>query len=457
MRKLLQGVLMLALVGSLVAPALAEDGDSKMTVHSEIWSRTEYLENFTDFTDSTAGGANNDNLDFTMYRARVGVDVAVTDEISASFEIQNFGVWGNAFPLDSNAQDPNLGTAQLTTDALGTNDTVLYQASIRLKNLGGSPLSLNVGRQEHTLGNELHMGDADFYGGQYFDGIRATLDFEAWDMDAFYYKVQERSLAPGSLGQIPPGTLNGGSDDSDLWGVTANFNLAESHNLEPYILYSRDGAELGTLSGPKYNAFTAGALYKHPRGEDGMLDWSLEAALQDGEMYAPVCPGGAPDCDLSSYIAEAEIGLSLGSEHGHRFAVGGLLMGDGDDASDIEAFMNLFPDTHRRAGAMDIFSENSSSAIGGDSFHNLTNYYLSYQHTGGNHSFGGAFHFFQNTEDFGFGEDELGQEVDLFYDFKYGEHVNVNIGLGQFMPGDLFTSPNDEDAMRGWAMLRFRG
>jgi hypothetical protein len=455
MRRLLHGVLMLALAGSFVAPALAEDGDSKMTVHAEMWSRTEYLENFTDFNDDAT---QNDNLDFTTYRVRAGVDIAVSDDIAACIEVQNFGVWGNAFPFDANSQDPNQGTAQLFTSALGQNDTVLYQANVKLKNVGGSNVSFTIGRQEHTLGNELHMGDADFYGGQYFDGIRATFDFEAFDLDAFYYKVGERSIAPGSLGNVPPGTLNGGADDSDLYGVTAAFNGNEAHVFEPYILYSREGAEGGTLNGPKYSAYTGGILYRHPRSDESMLDWSVEAAMQQGDVYAPVCPGGAPDCDLSAYIGEAEIGLTLGGERNHRFSVGGLMISDGDDAQDIEAFINLFPDTHRRAGAMDMFTENSTAFFGGDTFHNLTDYYAAYQWTGGAHSFNAAYHMFLLTEDFGAADDDYGDEVDVIYDFRYREHVGVQIGVGMFMVGDgAVIPPDDDDAMRGWAMLRVRG
>ena len=37
-----------------------------------------------------------------------------------------------------------------------------------------------------------------------------------------------------------------------------------------------------------------------------------------------------------------------------------------------------------------------------------------------------------------------------------GEHITLQIGLASFMPGDAFQSPIDDDALRFWAMLRFR-
>lgn len=476
MKKLLYGALLVALAGLVVAPALAED-DTKLDVHAEVWSRTEYMENFTDFEDTNgAPPSDRDNVDFTTYRARINFGLAVTDEVSAGVEVQNVGVWGNGFPYYSNSQDPNIGTGQLN-DLGGTNDTTLYQGWVMLKNVGGSPLSLKVGRQEHVLGNELHMGDADFYGGQYFDGIRGTLDFEAWDMDFFWYKIQERSIAPGSIINLPPSTLNGGSDDADLYGVTAAFNIGEGHELEPYLLVKRDGAE-GTPFWEQYYAATLGALYEHPRAEDGMFDWRFEAAYQTGEVknfLGGSCPAGGADCDLASMIAEGEFGATFAEKH--RVAIGGLFIGDGDDAQDREDFFSIAPDTHRRAGAMDLFSEISSAfgSAGSDTFHNLTNLYLAYGWTGETQSFEVAFHNFACTED-GFGpdglpftgddlcvdpdtglaEDDIGQEVDLIYNLNSNEYVNLQIGVGQFMPGDLAPSTSEDDAMRAWAMLRFR-
>lgn len=455
MKKVFLGVLLLAFAAAPMTVVVAE---SDVSITAEVWSRTEYIENWTDFRDTDdTPPASKDNIDFTTYRARVNLGVQVSDDIGACVEIQNFGTWGDAFLLSQQSQDPALGTF----DVNANNDVQLYQAYVDLDNIGGSMVSLQVGRQEHTLGNELHMGDNDFYGGQYFDGIRADLDFESWAMTLFYYKVQERSLAPGSL-LVNGGLANGGSDDSDFFGVHANFDVAEGHKLEPYVLGKKDGNELGSLIGPKYNAMTVGILYDHARSEDGMFDWSVEVAMQSGEVFGPGnCPSGSSDCDLSSMVAEGHFGVSFGSDNAHRVHVGMLMLGDGDDAEDREDFMELFPDTHRRAGAMDLFSSNlSSSAVGfgsPDTFHNLTNIFVGWDWTTGNNTFSAALHQFTLTEDFGGPEDDIGQEIDLMWQHMSGEHVGFTIGVSQFMPGDLFTAPNDDDAMRAWGMLRFRG
>jgi len=446
MKKVFLGVLLLAFAAAPMTMVMAEND---VSVTAEVWSRTEYLENFSDFRDSENGNFR-DNLDFTTYRARVDVNVQVSDDIGACVEVQNFGTWGDSFILSQQSQDPVIGT--LDTNA--NNDVQLYQAYIDLDNIGGSLLSLQVGRQEHTLGNELHMGDNNFYGGQFFDGIRADLDFESWILTAFYYKVDERSIAPGSIIVFPPDIQNGGSDDSDFFGVHASFDIGEGHNLEPYVLGKRDGNEGGSLLGPKYSAITIGVLYNHARSDDGMFNWNLEVATQSGEVDF----GGGNEPDLSATIAEGEFGVAFGSDQAHHVKIGFLMVGDGDDANDIEAFMELFPDTHRRAGAMDLFSSNlSSSGFGGDSFHNLTNIFVGWDWTTGNNTFSAALHQFALTEDFGGPEDDMGQEVDLMWEHMSGEHVGLQIGLGTFSPGDLFTSPNDDSVMRAWAMLRFRG
>jgi hypothetical protein len=107
---------------------------------------------------------------------------------------------------------------------------------------------------------------------------------------------------------------------------------------------------------------------------------------------------------------------------------------------------------------MDLFSSNLSTAGGGgDTFHNLTDVFLGWEWTTGNNTFSATAHQFALTEDFGGPEDEIGQEIDLMWEHMSGEHVGLQIGVGTFSPGDLFTSPNDDSVMRAWGMLRFRG
>jgi hypothetical protein len=338
---------------------------------------------------------------------------------------------------------------------------VLYQGWVNLDHVGGSLLSLKIGRQEHTLGNELHIGDADFYSGQYFDGVRANLDFESWEMDLFHYWVEERNVIPGSLvgnGQFP---YNGNSNDRTFFGATAAFSVGDGHDLEPYILHSRDnnwdnGAPGGGILTPAHAITTYGVLYQRPEEFDSPFDWSLEIAAQSGDLPSSFCNTTSDRCDQSSYVLEGGFGYTFGEEEDshHRVGVGVLVLGDGDDDTEVEAFIELFPDTHRRAGMADVFNSMSSvDFLAGDLFHNFTDMFLEWDWTNGTHGFGAAFHTFTLTEDFGSSEDDIADEIDVWYNWTQSDFFGVHVGIASVSPDD---DSDVDDIMRGFAMARFR-
>ena len=422
MSKLAMGGLLL-LVGAIVfvsAPAAAGDNDVEITAEGHV--RAEYIDDLDDF-DSDIGKS----FDFTTYLVRVGLGFEISDNVKAFGEFQADGLWGDA-AFSASDLPGTTGQAPFDNDSL-----LMYQAYIDLMNVGGSPVSLRIGRQEHVLGNELHLGDNDFYNGQFFDGIRAMIDLNSVDLEVFYYEIEERDLT--SAGGGTPG-----DNDTTLIGVTANFEVGEGHVIEPYVLQFRDASPMGMAD---FDLLTVGALYDRS-GEDSAFDWSLEVAIQTGDINdGGFCPGLTP-CDASSTIAEGSFGYSFAENH--RVHIGALMLGGDDDPDDFEFFLPIATDTHRRAGAMDFFSVFDTTLV------NLTNYYVGYGWTGGAHSFSGTYHDFAATEDFGL-EDEIAQEVDLIYNYAHGERVGIEIGVASFMPGDAFPSGAD-DPIRVWAMVR---
>lgn len=457
MKKIILGAVLLAFAAAIAAPAVFA-GDPEVKVHAEMWARYEFLSNWwTVEDDDDTDPFDDDSIDFASYRARVGVEAKVSDMVSAYMEIQNHGTWGDTH-FASNAQDPLAGSLNLT-GITQTNDMQLYQAWVNLDHVGGSLLSLKIGRQEHTLGNELHIGDGDFYSGQFFDGIRGTLDFESWEMDVFHYWVEERNLIPGSfVGNAPP-PYNGNSNDRTFFGVTAAFTIADGHELEPYILHSQDsnwlsGAPGGGLLMPAHSITTYGALYQRPQEFDSPFDWSLEFALQSGDLPAIYCTTTSNRCDQSSSVIEGAFGYTFGDEDDahHRVGVGALILGDGDSTSEVESYIELFPDTHRRAGMADLFNSLSTvDFFSGDLFHNLTDYYLEWGWTNGTQDLGAAYHTFTMTEDFGSSNDDIGDEIDLWYNWNQSDNFGVQIGIASFSPDDS----DLDDIMRGFAMARF--
>jgi hypothetical protein len=127
---------------------------------------------------------------------------------------------------------------------------------------------------------------------------------------------------------------------------------------------------------------------------------------------------------------------------------------------DIEYFIELFPDTHRRAGLADIFVNDDARSemanfTGSDTFHNLTNIYAGWSFTGEKNSFGATYHQFTMTEDFGGADDDLGSELDVTYNRMWGP-ATFEAGAASFEPGDVFVAPNDESTLRVWAMVKVR-
>jgi hypothetical protein len=445
MKKAFIGAMLFALA---MTPVLA---GADVTTHAEIWNRYENVSNFLDFTDTTSGGGSDDSFDFGVYRVRAGMGVEFDENITGMIEFQNFGTWGNSF-VPSNAQDPISGAV----DARGLTDSnvELYQAWVKLANIAGSNFSLTFGRQEHTLGNELHIGDSDFYSGQYFDGLRGVFDFESWELNLFYYLVKERNILPGSL--EGEGPVNGGHDDVTFFGAHANFDINDANSIEPYVLVYKDSNEFGSVFGPKMDTTTIGALYQFD-SDDSQFDGSFEYAFQTGEQG----PNG--NTDISSWVAEGAFGYDFnGDEDGqNRLGIGLAIWADGDDPSDNEAFQELFTDSHRRFGLLDLFSSQLSTGGlgvggGGDTLHNLQDININWAWNNGTHGFGAAYHMFTCFEENNCGgDDDLGTEIDLRYNFNHGEHFGVEVVAAMFEPGDTFGTA-DDSVMRIYAMGKVR-
>jgi hypothetical protein len=443
MKKAFIGAMLFALA---MTPALAEP---EVTTTAEIWNRYENVSNFLDFADTTSSGAADDDFDFGAYRVRAGMGIQFDEGIDAMVEFHTFGTWGNTL-VNSNAQDPISGVFDFR--GISDSDVELYQAWVNLENLGGSNFSLKFGRQEHTLGNELHIGDSDFYSGQFFDGLRGTFDFESWELDLFYYLVKERNVFPGSI--EGENIVNGGSDDVIFTGTHAKFNINDANSIEPYILFRKDGNEgISLLPGTfKHKTLTIGALYEFA-SDDSQFDGAFEYAFQSGEA------GNSGQTDISAFVAEGAFGYDFNGDEGtNRLGIGLTIWGDGDDASDIEAFQELYTDSHRRLGLMDLFSSQLSSNLGlgpGDTLHNVQDININWNWDNGTHGFGAAYHMFTAFEDFGAPDDDLGNEIDLIYNWTKGEHFGVEVVAATFSPGDALGMP-DDSAMRIYAMGKVR-
>ena len=216
MKKVLLTVLAGALAGTMF-PALAADESDTFTFNGEVRARYEYLNNYFDQTDNEASGdPNDDSYSFTPYRVMVGITGNFANNVKAHADLQYIGFFGDELSPQKDFFPP-IGQFD-TPYNFFTQGVQLYTGWLEMSNIGGTDISARLGRQEHTYGTELFMGDNDYYAGLSFDGLRGMWTRGNNDLNLFYYKVAE-------LNYYLPGP-DGGANDSGFFGATYDYNFA---------------------------------------------------------------------------------------------------------------------------------------------------------------------------------------------------------------------------------------
>lgn len=170
-------------------------------------------------------------------QAILRVDADLTDNVQTVLSLINERDWG--------AEDE---TSDLTTDV------AINLAYVVLREMLYSPLTLIVGRQQLTYGNAFIIGKnltnneatgrlssvaEDLTKRKAFDAVKAILNYDPLTIDVFAAKVDENIVA---------GANNKDHDDTDLYGVNANYKLGDSRNteIEGYFFAKIDEAPVAT-------------------------------------------------------------------------------------------------------------------------------------------------------------------------------------------------------------------
>lgn len=429
----------------LAAPAPSAETLDDIEIFYASRMRYENLNNYDDFQDHS-GTEGNDRSSFWSMRNQIGLAAMVADGVRFELQIQNLGSFGGIEPRRSafDAGFQNTPSVGASTFGEEESDTSIYSAIISLDGIGGSPFSLNVGRQEFVLTDGLILGNEPFYGGITFDGVNGWYQGDAWEAGALWFKTRERN-DPGSQFFFD----TGGSDDQDLYGGYGRFRLggaeAARHTVEVYALRRVDGGEVG-LHG---RDTTAGVgWYRDVRTVEqaaaNPLAWKAEFAYQTGELDFLIDPNTS--VDLSAWVFEAWLGWTFQAGGALHMPYGGVFMtpGEGDlTGDDITFFRPIYPTLHGRIGETDIFISSVAGFPVG-----VTAYQVGYRlaSSDGRHS-GRATYWTMETA-----EDELdtgattlelgdlGEELNVLYDFAYRENVHLFVTLAQFSPADDLTA-----------------
>lgn len=436
-------VLALGVVALMTPPAMAQE-EKPFTLHGEARFRGDYNANTSDFNDDSGV----DDGSFWPYRIRIAAEGHFSKNVTAWIEFQNASVFGGDFSPVKNGHGEvdEGGNAQL------------YQGNITIDGLWNKNFSLRMGRQEIVAGTELLLGDLDFYAGQSFDGFTGSFKLKKGTVMLLATRISEGQYDPLFASFLPaPGAVGfGGSGvTSNFYGAYTTWNIPMNSTLDAYLLNLKAHGNFGIAG--DFDVMTIGARWsKDVVGKNGLF-WNIEHAMQSGDADT--------DIDAKGSVTEGWIGWNFKSgKNNHRvYAKLEAASGDDDPANtDEDGFIPLFGDFHNRVGHGDWFflSGNPTSLAGGVGDLGLQAVALGWTgRFGDKHELGAELWQVATSEDNVAGEDSLGSEIDVFYNYIYSKNLVFSGSLSQLSPDDGLTGgagAPDDSVTRLYGNARFR-
>jgi len=392
--------------------------------------------------DMGADAALNKKQNVVLSQVSLDVQADLTDNVSTTLKLVNERLWGT----DNSAND----------DSNVDMDT----AYVTMKEFLYAPMTVTLGRQPLVYGNALIIGDgdsttnvddvADLTGGSNFDAIKAVLNYDPLTIDLFAAKMQEGDPAG------TPITAQNDDDDSDLYGMNANFKLGGDMNvvLEGYVFAKFDKTTVNDLNSKTQKLYVPG-LRVSANPIEG-LSTGLEAAYQTGN-------GDAGD-DISAYALQSKFSWAIPMAKDMKPGLsGGLTYLSGDKN---ENTISGVPSDNKlknwTAIAEDQFTGRIFDSIfgqqGGMTVSNLAFEMVPMQDLTAKISWYGLNKIYKdqamvlsspNTDGLSMtqgGSKSLGNEFDLDLTYAYTEDVTLGFSAGIFNPGKGFSPDNNDTA-----------
>jgi len=333
--------------------------DGKVVFDLEERVRWEIRENNFDFND--AFNARTDDNWF-LQRARIGL------MLKPSPWLKIYAQGQDSREINSDRPDfPGFLGAE------GDDAFDLRQGYFEIGNLKDFPLTLKVGRQILTYGDERLIGPFDWNNiGRTFDAVKLRWEGKNWWLDTFASTV----VVPNRGSYNQSDFFNGVEGDREqvFSGLYFSTTAVGPQTTDLYVLHLHENAN------PRYqqnhfgdtNFFTFGTRFKSKAGafspheaaglsKDGKtvlepkppkpvgFDYEGEFVFQTGEVRG---------LDLTAFAVHAGAGYTLDIAWLPRLGVAYNLGTGDDDPTDreIQTFQNLFPTNHKFYGQMDVFS-----------------------------------------------------------------------------------------------------
>jgi hypothetical protein len=491
MKKLLVAALMVV----LASPAFAAIQNVKVSGDiTTTWLDRDNFDlgdnNYTNGTDGTGTGQTlgtfpvglkqQNNVFITQTRLRVDADLS--DNVSTTVGLINERAW--------NAENTSPG---VNANPGYSNDTnvQLYLASITMRELLYSPLTVTVGRQVFNYGNGLIMGDGgvnnlgtgnlqyiaqDLTERTAYDGVKAILDYKPLTIDMFYFKNNQ--------GQLNGNGTSADETSSDVYGFNANYQLSDpwSTVAEAYMFSRFDGHNNFSAQGaPGVNTDKNDTLYvpglrasTNPikgLNVQGEVAWQLgnHPVLQTGNTEVGERRDAMAAQLLASYALpmmakyKPTVNASYTYVSGDANSVGtGGKAGDHENYSAWDPFNEtqgagtiyntLFPLSNMHILAVgasanpleDVTTSFNWSALWAADHYSSTNPLVLFQPDGGLNTITPTTN--NNSKHTG-----LGNEYDVNLSYAYTEDVTFGVSVGWYVPGSALSSVNHDTAEQALA------
>ena len=448
MKKLMYvAILALGVVVMMAPPVMAQD-EKPFTLHGEVRFRGEYDSNVEDFDDN---GAADDAGGFWPYRVRIAAEGKFGKNITAWMEFQNAGVAGGDFsPIKDGS-----GEGGVLGPDLG-NQAQLYQGNITIDGLWWKEFSVRLGRQEIVAGNELLLGDLDFYAGLSHDGMTGSFKVKKGNVMLWFTRPFQGSVDPLQANFLPPDQIDftSGGFTENFYGVYTTWNIPLNSTLDGYVMNLKaHGASV------TFDVMTLGVRWGKDVTNKNGLFWNIEAAQQSGDANATE--------DAAGTVMEGWIGWNFKAGKNNHRVYGRLASASGDDDatdSDDNTFIPMFGDFHNRLGHGDWFQlDGTSTSMGLSSVADLgiAATALGWNgRFGDRHELGAELWSYTTDKENVAGDDKLGSAVDVWYNYNFSKNLVFSASLSQFSPDDALTggagAPDDSvTRLYGNARLRF--
>ena len=368
----------------VTANALAGDTTGSMVYR---WEGMNNLDQSSDMDDAAG---------FGQLRSRVSFGGDVNGNASYMFTVENYQIFGDP------AADANS----------------IYQATFTMADFLFEDFDVTIGRMPMSYGRERVVGVDDWQLNRNitFEGCHDRYSFDSGWLDFFKFKMVE------TFG----GKYDDGVGDTDLMGLYMHYDANEDFFFEPYVmLMTTENWADPDIDNDRMMVF--GALFDYVH--EGIHFYG-EAVMQSGTSYLPA------EMDQSGlgyyaglfYNFDSAVNPYIGFEY--NFA-----SGDDVTTAEDEDFRALFGSTSEFLGLMNEVAWCDIVALrfaGG--FTPTENLDVSVD-----------FYVFNSAEEVG-GQDAIGNEIDVKFDYMLNGDVDLEGGFGMFTAdenGDMYVTPGD--------------